>query len=173
MELAALPEPPGDNLPMILMGKLTTLNREITQYLTGGFPYNSFQKAWNGLAERFREAIADSRPMLIIADPPETPRKPLQRHGRDTTPRETPGTPTPARVPNNTIELLDSDDEPCKPEPISFSGRKRSHAEVHGTPKSTPRKQARLLDLPPFATTKGRKHLQALSDIRWTNVYQV
>ena len=140
---------------MILMGKLTTLNREITQYLTGGYPYNRFQKDWNTVAVQFRNAIAESRPVLIIADPPETPRKPFQRGGRETTPRETPGTPTPGRMRPQAIELLDSDDEPCKPEPISLSGRKRAHAEVHGSPISTPRKQPRLIDLPPFATTKG------------------
>lgn len=154
MELAALPEPPGDNLPMILMGKLTTLNRELTQYLSGGYPYNSFHKAWNGVAVEFGKAIAESRPVLIIADPPETPRRPSQRGRRDATPRETPGTPTPGRMHNHTIELLDSDDEHCKPEPKPSSGRKRGHAEVHGTPMSSPRKQPRLIDLPPFGTTK-------------------
>jgi len=143
MELAALPEPPGENLPMILMGKLTTLNREITQYLTGGYPYNSFQKAWNGVAVQFQRAIADSRPVLIIADPPETPRKPFQRGGRDTTPRETPITPTRGRMHHHTIELLDSDEEHCKPEP-THSNRKRGHAEVNGTPVSTARKLPRL-----------------------------
>ena len=155
MELAALPEPPGDNLPMILMGKLTTLNREITQYLTGGYPYNSFQKAWNGVAEQFQKAIAESRPVLIIADPPDTPRKPSQRGGRDITPRETPERPTTARIHSQTIELLDSDDEPCKADPTSFSGRKRGHAEVHGTPVSTPRKQLKPTGNAPFTTTRG------------------
>lgn len=170
MELAALPEPPGENLAMLLMNKLTTLDREITQYLTGGYPYNRFQKTWNGVAVHFRKAIADSRPVLIIADPPETPRKPSQRVGRETTPRETPGTPTPGRMPPQAIELLDSDEEQCKPEPMPVSGRKRGHAEVHGTPALTPRKQPRLIDLPPFATTRGMELSHVLSVISWANV---
>lgn len=143
------------------MGKLTTLNREISQYLTGGYPYNDFQKAWNNVAVQFRKSIAESRPVLVITDPSESPRKASQHAGPDTAPRETPETPTRARLHTQAIELTDSEGEAqCKPDPILLSGRKRGNAAVNGPPMSTPRKQPRLIDLPPFATTKGAKFLQ-------------
>ncbi len=148
---------------MILMGKLTTLDREITQYLTGGYPFNSFQKEWNGIAMQFRTAIADSRPALIITEPPDVSRKALQHGRHGTLPREIPRTPSSHNVHQQAIELSDSDEEQCKPEPISFSGRKRGNAEMNGSPFSSPRKVPRMVDIPAFVTAKG-KTLSCSSD---------
>ncbi|KAI9876220.1 MAG: hypothetical protein M1830_007009, partial [Pleopsidium flavum] len=167
IELATLPEPPADNLPMILMGKLTTLNREISQYLTGGYPYNDFQKAWNNLAVQFRKAIADSRPALIITDPGEPPRKAPPPAGPDPAPRETRETAKRPQPHPQAIDLLDSEEEAqCKPDPGLSTSRKRGNAAVNGTTTSKPRKQPRMIDLPPFATTKGLARKFTLAGVR-------
>lgn len=145
---------------MILMGKLTTLNREISQYLTGGYPYNDFQKAWNNLAIQFRRAIADSRPVVVITDP-EVPKRTPQHVGPDT-PRGSPSSPTPAQMHSHAIVLTDSEGEiQCKPALTLVAGKKRGHGAVNGTP----RKQPRLIDLPPFVTTKGATFLQQFTSM--------
>lgn len=154
VELASLPQPPLENLPMTLMQTLTTLEREVVQYLLGGYPHNHFHKAWNTLALQFWKVVAESRPALVVQEPSETPRRRAKQVVPDRSRRESTGTPTPVRMHSQTIELIDSDEESCKPVPVP-SNRKRNYGEFQGDPLSTPRKELRLADMAPFANAKS------------------
>ncbi|KAI9818928.1 MAG: hypothetical protein M1827_007749 [Pycnora praestabilis] len=167
-ELAGLPEPPADNLPMTIMQKLNNFSRELQQYLDGGYPCNSFQKNWNNLAEQFTNAIALSHPMIIVSDPSEmVPGCQDEPGDYGDVLMHTPGTPTPRRPQTQAIDLDTDDDVPvCKPEPIPFPPRKRSAPSNTGTPQSIPKKKLRMVDLPPFTTTKGLARKFKMPEIR-------
>ncbi|KAJ9210527.1 hypothetical protein DTO166G4_7839 [Paecilomyces variotii] len=65
-ELEMLPDPPSENLPYVLCGKLNLLKERIRHHIDGGSSNYPMQKIWGQLAQDFKEAITVTRPAATL-----------------------------------------------------------------------------------------------------------
>lgn len=68
VELKKIPEIPSGNLPMKILETILQFNGEIGRQFEGGCQDYPFQKEWHKLATEFRKVLADSEPILSLAD---------------------------------------------------------------------------------------------------------
>ncbi|KAI9796366.1 MAG: hypothetical protein M1833_006371 [Piccolia ochrophora] len=112
MELSQIPQPPKENIPMMLSGKLYDFSRLFHKHVDGEYHTAQFEKEWLKIAAQFREIMENSLPKLILPCKADTPRQPV-RCTASTPSSRTAMASTPSRsgVRAPTIDLLDSDDE--------------------------------------------------------------
>lgn len=152
-ELLGLPDPPSDNLPILLDRALERFNQQVQRGLTGGNPEIIFQLSWNKLAKQFLAAISGTMPNLAglnsttkpSTEVPESPKRPAKVAANP------PATPSTTQR-SETIELDASDDE--TPTPTPSNNKKRPAAQTAGTPAKR-QKLAQPRRDGPFAATYG------------------
>ncbi|KAI9835841.1 MAG: hypothetical protein M1819_001739 [Sarea resinae] len=169
IELASLPEPPADNLPMMLMMKMNTLNEEVNRFIDGGYPNNGFQKAWHQLTRAFGQSITDSAPVLEFRVPMKVRKPESPEANEDKNENSSAMPPMPYRPHAPTVISIDSEDEnQCKPEPKTpTSSRKRSRESVaNTTPFSTPSKRRNVEGRGAFASVRGLAKKFTIRDVR-------
>ncbi|KAI9811530.1 MAG: hypothetical protein M1832_000873 [Thelocarpon impressellum] len=142
-ELRQLPEPPADNLQLVLIVKFEELKRELQKTFEGGCGYNAFHREWHALSSAFRQAIKESGPQLLLPDAGESRKRnaPVTPQGKSAV--ATPSTPTPHRSSHragSAITIIDDDEStPATPE-RGLPSRKR-HA---GPPSPLQPKKPRM-----------------------------
>lgn len=65
-ELQTMPDPPSENLPYVLCGKLNLLKERIRRHIEGGSSNFPMQKIWGHIADDFKAAITITRPAVTL-----------------------------------------------------------------------------------------------------------
>ena len=132
--LSQLPEPLDRNLAVGVMSELMRFERQLKENIDGSQKANPFQKEWNAMAKKFRQDLADSRPVLVFS----STRSLQQDQSMCGTP--SPITPTAKSTVPITIVSDDSDDGSLRIRPNTTQiGQKRSPNSTYTTPKKLKR----------------------------------
>ncbi|KAI9794608.1 MAG: hypothetical protein M1816_004495 [Peltula sp. TS41687] len=157
-ELLGLPDPPSDNLRILLDRALEKFNQHVQRSLNGGSPELIFQFAWNRLAKQFGAAITGTMPSItgtvMTKSSAKAPETPQNKKSSGNNVHNTPGTPTPRGTARSEPISLDASDED-NPAPASQpSTRKRGTAQTTDSPVKK-QKVAPSIQDGPFKTTYG------------------
>ena len=114
----------------IVHSELLELGRAIHQKLDEGFHEDTFLIHWQRLGLEFREALDESRPLIMLP----TPSAPIQRY-HDRPRAKKIETPTPGLAPSRENTLVIRPDLNSKGDPVpgfmERSRKKRSHSSTH------------------------------------------
>ena len=152
-QLGMLPQPPAGNLQLQVLQRIYGLGSDLEKHINGGSADFPFQKDWKKIVMEFRQNMGESRPKLVLSNPP-------QHRASSQATDEVPGTPTPAAR-NPPIYNVDSDDDDLpkpKPTPTATPSSHRSGSKRTRTDsQTTPQKVQRMSDIPSFTANKDRK----------------
>ena len=161
--LDTLPEPPAGNLPLKILEQLLAFESNIQKHFDGGNPDFTLPKQWHNLAERFRQILADSRPMLL--QPPLPVRT---RQNADSPVRETP-TPKPARKAHRSfqdcIEIDSASDNEVPGRQIPAPDRMVKKRANGDSPQDTVAKRRHMSDIPLHTASVGSEKICKLLKI--------
>ena len=132
--LSQLPEPLDRNLAVGVMSELLKFERQLKENIDGSQKANPFQKEWNVIAKKFRQDLAESRPVLVFSSVRSLPQN-QSIYGLHDTPTPTARSKVPIPV-----DTDDSDDSGLRIQPNTTRiGQKRSPKSAYTTPKKLKR----------------------------------
>ena len=144
-EICSLPEPPSADVVVVLTRKIDILVTEVKSYLDGRPGRNTFQRAWNQIAQEFRALVESSQPDIIfgskhqskVSSTPKADKAP--KPGTSTT-----STPTRKSQRVDSAKVIDLDENlPTLSSQAASTAKRRNTSNVPETPRKRP-KQAEL-----------------------------
>lgn len=137
-ELNSLPEVIQGNLPAVVMEEIGKFSIELQKHIDGGSQECPFQKQFHELAIHFRAQLANSKPKVVLREPPGSSRR---LPTRETPNGSMTSTPTPGSGgPAITIVSDSEDDSRAIQTPrLHRAGTKRPLQTPENSPNKTPR----------------------------------